>query len=868
MSFPLQINHLVILQIATAAFSIIVALSLFLRKEVSGARIVALLMLSLGIWTLTSGLEVASQTRAAKICFSKLTYLGIQTAPPLFFWFALRYHDKKEWLKSGYQFLLWIIPIITLLLVATNEYHRLVWSEITPSPLPGSKDLIYSHGIWFWISSFYHYLLVLGASILLILGSKEKKHKRNFWQIFLIMSGLAIAWIANIAYILGLSPVPGIDITPIALTFTVSLVALAIFPLRFLDITPIARSKLVDTMSDAFFVVDGELRLMDINPAALALVGNQTSKLVGKQISEVFVHWSELVKHIESAQQAAGEFYILQDSNTRWFDVRITPLQKNLDENQGWLIILRDISQSKIAETELVKLASGLRIVSEISLGIATSQQTERLLQDVVEQTLERFQFYYVQIFLFDRSGQKLTLAAGAGEIGRKLLETGFSIPIQADQSIIAWVAKNRQTMIVNNVSGDEKYLSNPYLPYTQSEMAVPLQFRDELLGVLDIQSDKIDHFVEMDQHIQNTLAAQISVALVNARLVNDLQKRAMEADTLRQASSAVAATLHQDEAVERVLEHLKKVVPYDSSSVQLLRGDYLEIVGGHGFSDLSRILGLRFSSSGDSASASVIQSKSHLILYDAQEIYADFRVPPHDHIHGWMGVPLMVQNQVIGVITLDSVKAGAFNQTHARLAQAFADHVAIALDNARLFEDTRRLAMIDPLTSINNRRHFYELAYVEFERSCRYHHPLAAIMLDLDHFKQINDQYGHTTGDQVLQMVAKTCQQRLRKSDIFGRYGGEEFVALMPETDEHRAWNVAERLRRSIARTPVHINGNTISITISLGVATLSELDLLENQPDDALEKLIDHADQALLQAKQAGRNRVMVYQAPENEL
>ena len=105
---------------------------------------------------------------------------------------------------------------------------------------------------------------------------------------------------------------------------------------------------------------------------------------------------------------------------------------------------------------------------------------------------------------------------------------------------------------------------------------------------------------------------------------------------------------MHQDEAVERVLEHLKKVVPYDSSSVQLLRGDYLEIVGGHGFSDLSRILGIRFSSSGDSASASVIQSKSHLILYDAQEIYADFRVPPHDDIHGWMGVPLMVQNQVL----------------------------------------------------------------------------------------------------------------------------------------------------------------------------------------------------------------------------
>jgi diguanylate cyclase (GGDEF)-like protein len=134
--------------------------------------------------------------------------------------------------------------------------------------------------------------------------------------------------------------------------------------------------------------------------------------------------------------------------------------------------------------------------------------------------------------------------------------------------------------------------------------------------------------------------------------------------------------------------------------------------------------------------------------------------------------------------------------------------------------------------------------------------------MIDLDHFKRVNDTYGHSTGDLVLQAIAETCQRKLRKSDIFGRYGGEEFVIIMPETDEQRAWNVAERLRRSIVHISIPINDGAIAITISLGVATLSPEDLCSDNSGDLLEKLIDKADQALYQAKQAGRNRVIVHQ------
>lgn len=861
MSIPFQIDLFVIIQIATAGFCVLIALNLFNRTEVTGARRLAFLMAALGLWTFASGMESAFLTNPTKILSAKVMHIGVQSVPPLLFLFSIEYSARKYWLEKRNQVLIWILPIITILLVFTNEYHHLIWSNITLPNISGNRFLIYTHGIWFWISTLYHYALITSASIFLITGTKERKPKRQFWQISVILLALAIAWGVNLVYILGIIPIPGLDLTPIAFTITISLVYLAIYPMRFLDISPIARSKLVDTMSDAFYVFDENNNLIDINPAGLALLDKSYQDLIHSPAEQVFDRWPDLVQHIEQSNKEYGNSYVIQDTNDTWFDVRISTLSEGRKASTVWLVIMHDISQNKLAEKELQHQAAGLRTVSEISLSIATSNHPQRLLQDVVDLTAERFQFYYVQVFITEAENQVLRLAAAFGEAGKKLLKSHFYIPLSSQKSIISWAANSRQSVIVNDVTQESKYLPNPDVPGTRSEMAVPILFRDELLGVLDIQSNRTGHFNELDRHIQNTLAAQISVALMNARLFDDLNRRAREAEMLRQAGSIVASTLNQDEAIERILEQLKQVVPYDRSSVQLRRDDYLEIVGGNGFSDSDQIIGLKFHLSGASASAKILQTNSPLILNDVQEDFPDFRLPPHNHIHGWMGVPLIVQNELIGVITLDSSTPGTFDQSQARLVQAFADQVAIALKNARLFEDTRRLATMDPLTSIYNRRHFYELAHREFERSHRYHHPLSVIMFDLDLFKQVNDTYGHAAGDLVLQIVAETCRTKLRKSDIFGRYGGEEFIVVMPETDEQRAWNVAERLRRSITRTPIHINGDEISITISLGVATLSKEFLFSDMPGDMLEKLIDHADQALYQAKQAGRNRVIVH-------
>jgi diguanylate cyclase (GGDEF)-like protein len=171
------------------------------------------------------------------------------------------------------------------------------------------------------------------------------------------------------------------------------------------------------------------------------------------------------------------------------------------------------------------------------------------------------------------------------------------------------------------------------------------------------------------------------------------------------------------------------------------------------------------------------------------------------------------------------------------------------ALRNA--LEEVERLAITDSLTGLYNHRHFFELAGREFQRARRYQLPLSVIMLDIDDFKRVNDTYGHAIGDQVLQGVAECCRKELRGVDVIGRYGGDEFVAMLPETGLPAACQVAERLRKSIAERALDTKAGRVTVTVSLGVAVLDDKHLTP-------EILLDRADKALYVAKQNGRNRV----------
>jgi diguanylate cyclase (GGDEF)-like protein len=207
----------------------------------------------------------------------------------------------------------------------------------------------------------------------------------------------------------------------------------------------------------------------------------------------------------------------------------------------------------------------------------------------------------------------------------------------------------------------------------------------------------------------------------------------------------------------------------------------------------------------------------------------------------------------VIGVMGLwrAITVSGPFSESDLDFAVGLARQAAIAIENARLYNQMQHLAITDTLTGVYNRRGLLEHGQREINRALRSDRPLAVIMLDIDNFKQVNDSYSHAAGDQVLQALALLCQENLREVDIIGRYGGEEFAILLPETDGDGAYLVAQRLRQSAAETSIPTQHGEISITVSVGIAcTQGEI--------SNLAVLLDMADTAMYEAKRAGRNLV----------
>ena len=226
-----------------------------------------------------------------------------------------------------------------------------------------------------------------------------------------------------------------------------------------------------------------------------------------------------------------------------------------------------------------------------------------------------------------------------------------------------------------------------------------------------------------------------------------------------------------------------------------------------------------------------------------------------------FVSVPLKIGNRVVGVMNFTDKAAGAlFDDVDLRFAQTCAAHAAFVLDRREMCEETEKLkqqATTDNLTGLLNRGHFLNRLREELARSDRYAKTMSLLMLDLDGFKNINDRFGHAAGDRVLRIMSELMIKAARSIDIVGRYGGDEFVVLLPETDTYFAAQVAERLRADIANADTAryaSSGKASRITASIGIATYP---LHGTSP----EVLIEHADEALYRAKAGGRNQVVVY-------
>ena len=218
-----------------------------------------------------------------------------------------------------------------------------------------------------------------------------------------------------------------------------------------------------------------------------------------------------------------------------------------------------------------------------------------------------------------------------------------------------------------------------------------------------------------------------------------------------------------------------------------------------------------------------------------------------------FVSIPLMIEKEIVGVLNINDVGQDSFDVGDLDFILNLSEFIAMSISNAVLYEQANKLAVTDGLTGISNRPSVEKSLRIEFERSKRYNSPLSLILLDVDHFKDVNDTYGHQKGDEILIAFASLLKKACRANDIAARYGGEEFLMILPQSNAQGAFKIAERVREEMMKISFTGNESNFAVTVSCGVAEF-------NKDYESINKLIAAVDQALYEAKNGGRNRTIL--------
>ena len=483
-----------------------------------------------------------------------------------------------------------------------------------------------------------------------------------------------------------------------------------------------------------------------------------------------------------------------------------------------------------------------ISMLYDASQAVLSTFELDEVLQQILTIARDYFHLQNVAILLVDK--EELYVRC---QVGWDAGHDEVRLPIGT--GITGAAAHQKRPIYAADVTRDARYILSA--KNTRSELAVPLMVRDRVVGVLDCQSENLNHFDSETIDLLTLFSTQASMALQNARLYSLERQRASQLEAINAIAQQMTAVLDLKELLSKVCLLIQQAFEVCQVSVLLKDEEDLVLRASHGKLTARAPEGGRLPAE-DGLWQRALAAGKTLIENDVKA--PDFGLSVETGSS--MCIPLVSFGQTLGVLVLDTARAGAFNVNDTQPLESVADICATAIQNAHYVERVKQLAYLDGLTGIFNRR-FFELRIVEeIDRARRYGSGLAILMVDIDQFKRLNDEFGHLLGDEVLRQVSSIFHQQLRKIDVLCRFGGEEFAILLSQTNAVHALGVAEKLRKSVETW--QFPGVPRPVTISAGTANYPE-------HGSTRDELVKAADAGLYLAKQAGRNRVCLAPAPK---
>jgi|GEM_PF-2394886 len=608
---------------------------------------------------------------------------------------------------------------------------------------------------------------------------------------------------------------------------------------------------LFDSASDAILIHDLNGRFIEVNMVACERLGYTRKEFLELKVADIdSPEFSSLVE--ERIREIGVNKHILFQTEHVTKEGKIVPTEINsrlitYGGVQAILSIARDVSLKKQADAVLNRRLEEQTVLHEVAMAGAATTSLDNLIERATRAIGSLlFPDNFGFAFIDDETGE-VRLHASYRGVGTE----ERSKPIPPGIGVTGRVIATGQPCRIGDVSFDPVFVPLG-TEEIKSELCVPLKVGDRIVGVVNAENRRPNAFDEDDERIIIILTGQISIAMEKIRSVQAERRRIEELEALRATMKDILGELELDKLLSKIVERAASLMNADCWALGLFdeARSRIRIV-------TSRNVRVNRDSPelelGEGALGRAADTGQPLLIRDYQTW--DGRSPTLEK-HSWhatMASPLLSGHDLVGAIALaDSRKNRRFTPANIRLLTMFAQQAAIAVQNARLFNDVQQLAITDPLTGLYNRRHFFELAKREVSRALRMNVPLSLLMLDVDYFKKVNDTFGHGIGDSVLCTIADMCSNRLRAVDLLGRYGGDEYIFVLPETDAEGARVVGNDLLKSIEQASIENDEQVVHVTISIGISTLSS-----SVPN--LERLLIRADEALYRAKEGGRNRVM---------
>ncbi len=526
------------------------------------------------------------------------------------------------------------------------------------------------------------------------------------------------------------------------------------------------------------------------------------------------------------------------------------------------LVNLASLALEKAKYTQEVNdFQKRLQGIYRLGESLAQVQDLNALIQQAVQIIREHFAYDHVTFFL--KEGNALVRRGFHTRLPPEEIQFERFERLRLDQGICGWVAKHRQPALVGNVLQDPRYISGH--PAIRSELAVPIDGADELIGVLNIESIQEDAFTPEDVELLQALARQLATAISGLRHRQHWQEAFRQQEWISSFLQKINRSQNLDAMLELIIQHgISLLAPKaDAGTILTLneRKKALEFRAAVN-RDLKSLKKVTFKM--ENLAQLTVEAHGPMLLTrsiqlshpELKKLWEDWgQLPPASSI----AVPIRKDDKVIAVLNINNLhQEGIFTEEDARKLQTLVPEIELALSRARDLERFKEQALRDSLTGAYNRHYFTEFILKEQERAQRYNYPISLVMVDMDDFYEVNDRFGHAEGDRVLHEVAQLLMRNVRAPDTVVRYGGDEFILIMPQTTRDEAEEAMERLRKRLEKWNPKLFRSKISISFGVdswmpgGQKSLAQV--LENA-----DEFMYHRRRARSQARRA-RKQVII--------